>query len=241
MKKISLRVLAALSLLAMLFPSCTGIKENNQLSDEEKKDGWVLLFDGKSTDGWHLYNKGKTPNAWRVNEDALYCDPKSKSEHGDLASDSAFENFDLKFEWKIEKGGNSGVFINVLEKPDLPAAWASGPEYQLLEKSHIDYPQTTNRSGCLYRFGPQKNAVEPTPFGEWNQSEIRQENGKIEFYLNGVMTAQEDFGSQAWLDKIGQSSFFKQLPEFGRHTRGQIALQDWKNGISFRNIKIRKL
>ena len=136
--------------------------------------------------------------------------------------------------------GNSGVFINVVERPDILTTWASGPEYQLLEKSHPDYPEKTKRSGCLYGFAPQKNPVEPTSFGEWNQSRIRQMNGKVEFYLNGVLTAQQDFNSQAWRDMISQSNF-KNYPEFGKHIKGHIALQQWAKAISFRNIKIKEL
>jgi len=236
-----IKFIGLLSCIALLFPSCTGTnKQNNQLTEDEKKQGWVLLFDGRSMNGWHLYNRGKVPTVWIVKNEELYCDPESKSEQGDLTSDQEFENFDLKFDWKIEKMGNSGVFINVLERPDLSTTWASGPEYQLLEKSHPDYPDSTKRSGCLYGFGATKNPVEEKPFGEWNQSRIKQVNGKIEFYLNDVLTVQQDLTSPNWLDMISKSGF-KNFPEFGRHTRGHIALQEWAKGISFRNIKIKQL
>ena len=117
--------------IAVTFFSCAVKEKNNQLTDEEKKDGWVLLFDGKSTDGWHLYNRGKVPSVWIAKDDELYCDADSKREQGDLTSDKEFENFDLQFDWKIEKRGNSGVFINVIERPDIKTTYASGPEYQI--------------------------------------------------------------------------------------------------------------
>jgi 3-keto-disaccharide hydrolase len=233
------RIVGFVSLIALLFPSCTRI-ENNHLTAEEKNDGWVLLFDGKSTNGWHLYNRGKVPSVWKVQGDELYCDPESKSEQGDLTSDSEFQNFDLRFEWKIDKMGNSGVFIDVIESPNIATTYASGPEYQLLEKSHPDYPDSTKRSGCLYGFGATKNPTRETLFGQWNQSRIKQLNGKIEFYLNDVLTVQQDLNSPAWLDMVSKSGF-KNFPEFGRHTRGHIALQEWAKGVSFRNIKIKEL
>jgi len=239
MYNIRLRNFALICVSLLFFFSCT--TGDNRLTDAEKKAGWVLLFDGKSTEGWHLYNKGKIPSAWTVKDGVLSCDFESKSAHGDLVTDKEFENFELDFEWKIAKGGNSGVFINVLERPDLSAAWASGPEYQLLENTNRDTADAVKRSGALFGFLAPQQAVETKPAGEWNQSKIIQSNGRIEFYLNGILTVKEDLRSQAWLDRIGRHSFFKNLPEFGRKTAGHIVLQEWLNGISFRNVKIRTL
>jgi len=125
-------------------------------------------------------------------------------------------------------------------RPDVLTTYTSGPEYQLLEKSHPDYPDSSKRSGCLYGFGPQKNPVEATGFGKWYHSRIKQVGGKTEFYLNGVLTAQQDFISQDWFDKVEQSGF-KNYPEFGKYIKGHIALQEWAKGISFKNIKIKEL
>jgi hypothetical protein len=128
----------------------------------------------------------------------------------------------------------------VLERKDLPTGWTSGPEYQLLDKANPDFAKPQLRSGCLYSFAPQKNAVKSKPADSWNHSEIRQKNGKVKFYLNGVLTAEEDFSSKAWAEKV-KNSHFKSFPEFGKHISGHIALQDWATGISFRNIKIKEL
>lgn len=229
------------TLLLLLF-TAAGFSQtqSNQVTPNEKKLGWKLLFDGKTTNGWHLYNKGKIASAWVARDGELYCDPLNKDEHqhGDLVSDNEYENYDLKFEWKITEGGNSGVFINVLERSDLGTAWLSGPEYQLLENTHADYAKPKSRAGCLYGFSVLKNKVEPKHFGEWNQSEITQKNGVIRFYLNGVLTAEQDLRSKEWKEMINQS-YFKSIPDFGKYKKGKIALQDWNKGISFRNIKIK--
>ncbi len=231
------------SLIAVLGLVCSCNSSGpNILTAEEQKDGWELLFDGKTTNGWHLYNMGNAPSVWEVKNGTLVCNPNGHKleEHGDLVSDKEFENFDLKFEWQITEGGNSGVFINVLERPDIMKAWGSGPEYQLLDNAHPDFPNPAKRSGCLFGFGPQKNPAANKPKGEWNESEIKQENGKISFYLNGVLTVEKDLTSTAWLDSLATSNF-KTMPEYGKHTKGRIALQEWKGGASFRNVKIRKL
>lgn len=151
------------SLVALFyfFISCTEKKiRNNELSDAEKKAGWQLLFDGKTTNGFHLYNKGNTPSAWIVKNGELFCNPDTfQVEHGDLVSDKEFKNFELKFDWKITTAGNSGVFINVIENDSIPRAWASGPEYQLLDHEGIgkDYlKDSTKWAACLYGFMPQK-------------------------------------------------------------------------------------
>lgn len=234
-------IIAAMFAMSTL-AAFTIVDKPNELTALEKKEGWTLLFDGKSTNGWHLYKKGKTPSAWIVQQGVLYCDPTlTSAEHGDLLTDKSYENYDLKFDWKITTGGNSGVFINVQEKEELPTAWASGPEYQLLEKSHYDHnANASKRAGCLYGFYPQKNAAPSKAAGEWNQSRIRQSNGKVQFYLNGVLTAEEDFNGGKWKKLVAESNF-KTFPEFGKHTKGHIALQDWAKGISFRNIKIKQL
>jgi hypothetical protein len=235
----SIYFILALCTSACTISACTDPRQHdNQLTDQERKDGWTLLFDGGSTSGWHLYNKAVTPSAWTVSNGELVCDPVAKAEHGDLVTDSAYKNFDLKFDWKINKGGNSGVFINVNEKPEVPATWASGPEYQLLEPSNRDQKEPKKRTGCVFGFTPAKDPVAPRPFGEWNESEIKQQDGKVEFYLNGLLTDQRDFNSSAWTDSIA-NTYFKNFPGFGRQTGGPIALQDWTNGVSFKNIKIR--
>lgn len=216
------------------------VVQHNQLSDTEKDEGWKLLFDGSTLDGWHVYNKGKAESAWEVVNGELKLNPDKTDDPADLLTDGQYENFEFVFEWKIEEEGNSGVFINVVEKPEIKTAWASGPEYQLLSNSHVEVNVPLKRSGCLYNFFPQKNPAETNSSSEWNQSKIIQNGGKTQFFLNDVLTTEVDFKSQAWADTVANSGF-KDYPEFGKSTKGHIALQDWAKGISFRNLKIKEL
>jgi hypothetical protein len=231
------------SLFTFVLVGCSEKKVGvNELSSEESEEGWKLLFDGKTANGWHLYNKANAPSAWIVKDGELFCNPDTFDvEHGDLVSDAEFTNYELKFDWKITEAGNSGVFINVLENDTIPRAWASGPEYQLLDHQGIgkDYlKDSTKWAACLYGFTPQKNLSQPKPAGQWNESRITQENGKITFYLNGVLTAEQDLNSAKWKEMVDNSGF-KYFPHFGKNTKGRISLQDWSKGVSFRNIKIR--
>ncbi len=226
---------------SILFCACTSPQaEPNSLTQEEKEAGWELLFDGKSLNNWHIYNKQSAPSAWVIQNGSIYCDPASDTQKGDLISDNTYENYELVFDWKLETEGNSGVFINVQEDPKIDATYHSGPEYQLLDDAHVDFDKPLKRSGCLYTFSPQKNFVNTKPRTEWNKSRIVQKDGKTTFYLNDVVTAETDFNSTQWKDKVKQSTF-KEYPEFGKNTKGKIALQDWSRGVSFRNIKIKQL
>jgi len=222
------------------FSSAYSQTTNNKLTEKEIQEGFKPLFDGKTLKGWHLYNQGNIPSVWKAQNGELRCIPGTNAAHGDLVTDAKFKNYELRFEWKISKEGNSGVFINVLERKDIPTAWASGPEYQLLDKTHYDYEKEMKRSGCLYGFSKQLNNAETFPAGNWNHSIIRQQNGKIQFFLNGVQTAEQDFNTAAWKEAIASTSF-KNFPEFGKFTSGQIALQDWNKGMSFKNIRIKEL
>src|SRR5688572_5858550 len=157
-----MKLTAIVCIASLMVASCSDMNNRpNRLSSEEKKEGWVSLFDGESLEGWHPYNKGKAASRWTVTNGELYCDPKSKLEPVDLVSDNTYENFDLRFDWKISVAGNSGVFINVVERKGVPAAWASGPEYQLLEASHPDYVKGGSKMpGCLFGFTSQENPVD---------------------------------------------------------------------------------
>ena len=213
---------------------------DNQLSEAEINEGWKLLFNGSSLDGWHVYNKGQAESAWEAVDGELRCNPTKTNDPADLLTDEQIENFEFSFEWKIEDEGNSGVFINVIEKPEIKTAWASGPEYQLLSNSHVEVDVPLKKSGCLYGFYPQKNPAATKSSSEWNQSKIIQLDGKTQFFLNGILTSEVDFKSQSWADTVANSGF-KQYPEFGKSTQGHLALQDWAKGIAFKNLKIKAL
>jgi azurin len=222
---------------------CSITEQQNMLSDQEKKDGWTLLFDGKTMNGWHLFNKGTIPSAWSVDSGSLICNPHAKDvKHGDLVTDKVYQDFDLRFEWKISRAGNSGLFINVQERPELATTFSTGPEYQLLDDKNVepDYLKNpTHKAAAIFGVVPNNSNSMPRP-GEWNQSRILQQNGKLTFWLNDAQTVQVDLQSTEWKNLVGLSSLSK-YPEFGVAVSGHLAVQDWTNGVAFRNIKIKEL
>ena len=108
----------------------------NVLTPAEKAEGWTLLFDGTSTAGWHGYNKQELA-AWAIEDCALktvgVAGNYGSDKRADLVTDREFTNFELRFDWKASKGGNSGVMYGVVEDPKYDAAWKTGPEYQLID------------------------------------------------------------------------------------------------------------
>ena len=114
----------------------------NTLTDKEKADGWKLLFDGKTTNGWHGYNQKGMPEGWAVKDGALTRVAKTT----DIVSDEEFENFELQFDWKLAKNGNSGLFFHVVESPKYKEVYFTGPEFQLLDNDGPPRRQERPRS-----------------------------------------------------------------------------------------------
>ncbi len=212
------------------------VAENTQAN----KDGWQVLFDGKTTKGWHTYGKTTVGNAWKIADGAVYVDPSIK-EGGDLVTDNEYENFDLKLEWKISKNGNSGIMIFVKEDAaKYNETYVTGPEIQVLDnEGHPDGKITKHRAGDLYDL--IKSSSEPVkPVGKWNQAEIIANKGKLQIFLNGTNVVTTTMWDDKWKQLIANSKF-KDMPDFGKFNKGRIALQDHGNTVWYRNIKIKKL
>ncbi|MFZ4263169.1 3-keto-disaccharide hydrolase [Sphingobacterium sp. HJSM2_6] len=202
-----------------------------------------LIFNGKDLTGWHIYNQGNIPSKWKVSDGELICDPKSTGVFGDIITDQEYENFELEFEWKVSKGGNSGVFINVKEDAAYAATFATGLEMQLLDNKNAEprhQVDSTHWAGCLYAVDCLGSASKPKPFNEWNQGKIRQENGQVTFWLNDQITFQDDVLSSEFREKVSQTNMVN-YPGFGTFKKGKIAFQNHTDSVGFRNILLRKL
>lgn len=219
-------------------------KQPNTLTAQEKAEGWQLLFDGETLQGWHIYNKGDIDSKWTVNDGELTCDPHKKSGiFGDLTTDSAYQNFELELEWKVFKGGNSGVFINVNEHHNYAAAFATGLEMQLLDNDNAEHRHkidSTHWAGCLYAVDCLSQNSTPRTYNNWNHSRIIQQNGKVSFWLNGKPTFEKQTDTEEFKMMIAESPM-KAYPDFGKLQLGRIALQNHTDSVSFRNIKIKRL
>jgi hypothetical protein len=225
-------------------------KKTASVSDSTKTNQqaneWISLFDGKSTKGWHKYGGGPVGSAWKVADGVLYLDASKKEGEkikggGDIVTDEQFENFDLKLEWKISKGGNSGIMFCVHEDTTkYKAPYETGPEMQVLDnEGHSDGKIHKHRAGDLYDLiACKKETVKPV--AEWNSAEIKLLNGKLNFFLNGENVVSTTMWDDNW-NKMVANSKFKTMPGFGKFKRGGIDLQDHNCAVWYRNITIKKL
>ncbi|HUY89292.1 MAG TPA: DUF1080 domain-containing protein [Pirellulales bacterium] len=204
---------------------------SNALSEQEKQAGWKLLFDGRSTDGWRNYKQEKVGAGWKV-EDGALC--RAEQGAGDIIAKEQYDSFELSLEYKISKGGNSGLMFHVTEEGGAP--WHTGPEIQIQDNKDGHDPQL---AGWLYQlYKPEVDATKPA--GEWNQLRIVITPEKCATYMNGVKYYEYVKGSQDWDERVAKSKFAK-MPGFGKAAKGYICLQDHGNPVCFRNIKIRPI
>lgn len=210
------------------------------------QDEWVPLFDGKSLAGWHKYGGAPAGSAWKAQDGILFLDTTGKSgwqidNGGDIVTDKEFRNFDLKLEWKISPGGNSGIMFLVKEDSNkYKYPWNTGPEMQILDDArNEDGKIFKHHAGDLYDLIPcSRESVKPV--GEWNQAEIKILNGKLDLYLNGENVVSTQMWDHNW-NKLVAGSKFASMPGFGTFTSGKISLQDHGFLVSFRNIMVKKL
>jgi len=217
----------------LLFANCT--PQLNSLSKAEKAEGFVSLFDGKSLDGWHVFKNGN--NYWGIEDGTIALNPGQRG--GDLVTDKAYENYELRLEWKISDCGNSGIIYGVKEE-GYGAVWHTGPEMQVLDnKCHKDAEIKTHRAGDLYDM--ISCSIETVrPAGEWNQVRLIINNGKVEHWLNGTKVVEFEMFNENWKTMIANSKF-KSKPDFGTIRKGKIALQDHHDKVWYRNTKIKEM
>ena len=220
------------------------------ISCEKNESEWIDLFDGKSTDGWRAYNGKEIPEKWAAIDGELTFDTDLKLEDewiggGDIIYyKEEFEYFELYLEWKLPKGGNSGVFYNVQE--GFQAPYAISPEYQLIDdlgweeinNAKLEEWQKAGANYAMHEADLSKKQLNPA--GEWNSSKILYTEKKVQHWLNGKLLLEFEPFSEDWYLKRN-SGKWDDFPEYGKFKKGYIALQDHDSPIWFRSIKIRKL
>lgn len=255
-----------IALFVVFFTACKEQPKKEELKPEKvvkEPSEWISLFDGKTTKGWRAYNGDSLPPGWIAKNGELTYDTKLgleqdyKGGKDIIYGDEEFENFELYLEWKLPKGGNSGIFYHVKEGYDAP--YVASPEYQLIDDEnyasihdltaynkslgYTDKPEELKplqKTASDYAMHPASEDKILHPVGEWNSTRIIFTPEKVEHWLNGKMVLSFKPWTAEWFKKKN-SDKWKNSPDYGKFKKGYIGLQDHASPIWFRNIKIRKL
>ena len=208
--------------------------KNNVLSDKEKKEGWKLLFDGKTMNGWNTWRtkKAVATDKWVV-KDGMMTLTKGG---GDIYTAEPYENYELYLEWKTQ--GNSGILIRVDPSTKGPI-YGVAPEVQIIPDGPKSLKSTS--AGGLYALYEMKVKEKKINPKGWNSVRIRLVDGKGTHWFNGLKVYEYQIGSDEWKARVKTSKFKKKVDTFGMTAKGHIGLQDHGQSVSFRNVKIRVL
>jgi hypothetical protein len=197
--------------------------------------GWRMLFDGKNLTAWRGYKTSEVPAGWRVVDGVIVKEGSAE----DIMTRDQFANFELDLDWKIAKGGNSGIFYHGTDEYDH--IYWSAPEYQLLDDANA--PDGKNRltsaAAAYALYAPPAGVVKPAD--EWNTTRLVVNGAHVEHWLNGQKVVEYELWSPDWKAKVATSKF-SAYPNYGMARKDYIGIQgDHSGALSLRNIRIREL
>ncbi len=228
----------------------------NQLTDEEVKEGWTLLWDGKTTNGWRGAKLDDFPKkGWSIKNGILsvHASGGGESEHGgDIVTVKPYKSFILDVDFKFTEGANSGIKYFVDTNLNKGKGSAIGCEFQILDDDkHPDAKKGVkgNRTvGSLYDlitadaqvYIPSLYTKKYVNKNGWNRARIVVQGDHVMHILNGCTVVVYNRGSQMWKALVAYSKY-KDWPNFGEAEEGLILLQDHGDEVHFKNIKIKEL
>ena len=208
---------------------------DNQLSRQEQAEGWQLLFDGKDLSQWRNFRQAGLGEQWVIEDGAIKL---AGAGGGDLLTRSRYQDFDLRLDWRIAEGGNSGIFVLADETGEH--IYSHAPEIQILDNErHPDNKRDTRLSGSLYDMIASP-AASHRPAGEWNRVRILHDQGQLTVWQNGVQTVSVRIGGPEWRRLVAASKF-ADWPGFAANRSGHVGLQDHGDVVWFKNLKIKEL
>ena len=221
----------------------------NRLTAEEKEEGWQLLWDGNSTNGWRGARLDEFPEkGWIIENGELIVLSSGGAESaagGDIVTKELFGDFELKVDFKLTEGANSGIKYYVDTDLNKGPGSSIGLEYQILDDERHPDAKLGNHEGSrtvaslydLIAADPEKPVHR---IGEWNRAHIISKGNHVEHWLNGVKVLEYERRSEAYRKLVSESKYVE-WPDFGESETGHILLQDHGDKVSFKNIKIKPI
>ena len=204
----------------------------------KKESGFVALTGHDGREHWLGYGLDKAKDSWPANWEFVDGVLHAKGGGADLKTREQYGDFDLRFEWKVPRGANSGVMYRVSQETD--PAYYTGPEYQIVDNvGHSDGVNPKTSAASLYDlYPPSKDVTKPA--GGWNDARIVVSHNHVEHYLNGKKVLEYELGSEDWNKRVAASKFAA-WKKFGTNRRGHIVLQDHGDQVWYRNMQIKSL
>jgi hypothetical protein len=205
------------------------------VSNAGPQAGWRTLFDGTTMSAWRGYKTEGVPSGWRAVDGVIVKEKGAE----DIMTRDQFANFELNVEWKLAKGGNSGIFYRGTQEYDH--IYWSAPEYQLLDDANApDGKDRLTSAAAAYALYPPPAGV-VKPFDEWNATRIIVNGAHVEHWLNGQKVVEYELWSPDWKAKVAASKFAA-YPNYGLAKKGYIGIQgDHPGALALRHIRIREL
>ena len=201
------------------------------LTEQERTEGWIALFDGETLEGWAATGKEE---GWVVDSETILCTVKGG---GYLYTKEQFDDFILSVDFMTEPKVNSGIFFRW---SDLQDPVHTGFEVQILD-THGKQPTGTHDCGALYDMvAPSTQACKPA--GEWNTCVITCKDNAIAIALNDETVVEADLNDYTTpgMNLDGTKNKFKYAWKY-MPRRGHIGLQDHGGKSWFRNLKLKPL
>ena len=206
----------------------------NRLSEQEREQGFVSLFDGRTIEHWTGFKQDAPPQqGWVVRDAAIVHEARGGG--GDLVSREVYGDFDFRFSFRVAPGANSGVMWHVTDEG--AETYFSGPEYQVLDDG-ARKPGPKHAVGALYDLVPATDKF-VRPAGQWNEGRIVVRDGRLQHFLNGRKVVDCACAGPEW-DQLIAESKFRDWP-FGKSPTGRLGLQDHGDEVAFRDLRVKKL